>query len=129
VHVGLLATPHFDVTLTNLPALPDDWVAQFRAAVTTAPGKWLAGGARWAWIGSPATMATTRPLHPEEPQVMRFAVTFPRPPSAAALPARWTLLAIADDPLDPLSPASSNVHDLVLNDRHVGARSLALTST
>ena len=77
VHVGLLATPRFDATLTSLPALPDDWVAQFRTAVTTSPGKWLAGGARWAWVGSPATIATPRPLHPEEPQVMRFAVLVP----------------------------------------------------
>jgi hypothetical protein len=129
VHVGLLATPRFDATLARLPALPDDWVAQFRAAVTTAPGKWLAGGTRWAWIGTPATLATTRPLHPEEPQVVRFAVTFPRPPGTTALPKRWTLLAVGDDPLDPLSPAPGSVHDLVLNDRHVAVRSVALTTT
>jgi hypothetical protein len=129
VHVGLLATPRFDATLARLPALPDDWVAQFRAAVTTAPGKWLTGGTRWAWIGTPATLATARPLHPEEPQVVRFAVTFPRPPGATALPKKWTLLAVADDPLDPLSTAPGSVHDLVLNDRHVAVRSVALISS
>jgi len=129
VHVGLLATPRFDATLAHLPALPHDWVAQFRAAVTTPPGNWLAGGARWAWIGTPATLAAPRPLHPEEPQVVRFAVTFPRPPGTAARPKRWTLLAVADDPLDPLSPAPGSVHDLVLNDRHVAVRSVALTTT
>ena len=126
VHVGLLATPSFDATLATLPALPADWVAQFRAAVTTAPGTWLAGGAPWAWIGSLATMATTRPLHPEEPQVLRFTVTFPRPVGAAALPVRWTLLAVTDDPLDAITSSSRSVRDLVLNDRHVAVRSVAL---
>jgi len=56
-------------------------------------------------------------------------VTFPRPPGATALPKRWTLLAVADDPLDPLSPAPGSVHDLVLSDRHVAVRSVALTTT
>jgi hypothetical protein len=126
VHVGLLATPSFDATLARLPALPADWVAQFRAAVTTAPGTWLAGGAPWAWVGSPAAMATTRPLHPEEPQVVRFTVSFPRPSGATALPVRWTLLAVTDDPLDAITSSSRTVRDLVLNDRHVAVRSVAL---
>jgi hypothetical protein len=71
-------------------------------------------------------MATTRPLHPEEPQVLRFTVTFPRPVGAAALPVRWTLLAVTDDPLDAITSSSRSVRDLVLNDRHVAVRSLAL---
>jgi len=126
VHVGLLATPSFDATLARLPALPADWMAQFLAAVTTAPGKWLAGGVPWAWIGSPATMATARPLHPEEPQVVRFTVSFPRPSGTAALPIRWTLLAVTNDPLDAITSSSASVRDLVLNDRHVAVRSVAL---
>jgi hypothetical protein len=126
VNVGLLATPAFDATLATLPALPADWVAQFKAAVTITPATWLTGSASWAWIGSPATMATTRPLHPEEPQVVRFTTTFPVPTGAPKLPVQWTVLAFADDPLDPLSTAVTSVHDLVLNDRHAAVRSVAL---
>jgi hypothetical protein len=126
VNIGLLATPSFDLTLATLPPLPADWVAQFTAAVTTAPATWLTGSASWAWIGSPATMATTRPLHPEEPQVVRFTVTFPLPPGAPTLPVQWTLLAFADDPLDQLSTAVTSVHDLVLNDAHAAVRSVTL---
>jgi Putative peptidoglycan binding domain len=126
VHVGLLATPAFDATLAGLPALPGDWVTQFQAAVTTAPGTWVTGGAPWAWIGSPATMATTRPLHPEEPQVVRFVVTFPLPSGAPSMPANWTLLAFADDPLDPLSSTVTSVLGLITNDRHAAVRSVTL---
>jgi hypothetical protein len=127
VHVGLIATPSFDATLATLPALPADWVAQFAAAVTTPPATWLAGGTAWAWIGTPATLATTRPLHPEEPQVVRFTVTFPVPAGTASLPAQWTLLAFADDPsFDGLNTAVTSVHDLVLNDSHAAARSVML---
>jgi hypothetical protein len=126
VQVGLLATPAFDATLAGLPALPADWVAQFQAAVTTAPGPWVTGGAPWAWIGSPATIATTRPLHPEEPQVVRFVVTFPLPPGASSMPAGWTLLAFVDDPLDALSSTVTSVHDLITNDWHAAARSVTL---
>ena len=110
-----------------LPALPANWVAQFTAAVTTAPATWLTGSTAWAWIGSPATLGTTRPLHPEEPQVMRFTVTFPRPPGAASLPAQWTLLAVADDPaFDGLSTAVTSAHDLALGDSHTAVRSVTL---
>lgn len=126
VQVGLLATPSFDATLAGLPPLPADWVAQFHAATTTPPATWVTGGAPWAWIGSPATQASTRPLHPEEPQVMRFVVTFPLPSGASKLPANWTLLAFADDPLDALNSAVTSVHDLVLNDRHAAVRSVTL---
>jgi len=128
VYVGLLATPVFDASLATLPALPADWVAQFRAAVGAAPATWVTGGARWAWIGTPATIATARPLHPEEPQVVRFVVTFPKPSGSATLPNRWTMLAMVDDPLEtvPLSSAVTNVHDLVLADRHVAVRSVTL---
>jgi len=126
VHVGLLATPTFDVTLAGLPPLPADWVTQFRAAVTTAPRTWVTGGAPWAWIGSPATMANPRPLHPEEPQVVRFVVTFPLPPGASSLPANWTLLAFADDPSDALSSSVTSVRNLVLNDGHAAMRSVTL---
>jgi hypothetical protein len=126
VHVGLLATPNFDATLAGLPALPADWVAQFQAAITTAPGSWVTGGAPWAWVGAPATLANARPLHPEEPQVVRFEVTFPLPSGASKVPANWTLLTFVDDPLDPLSSAVTSVHDLVLNDRHAGVRSVTL---
>ena len=130
VHIGLLATPNFDATLATLPALPADWVAQFTAAVSnpsTPPATWLTGSTGWAWIGTPATLATTRPLHPEEPQVVRFTVTFPQPPGAASLPVQWTLLAFADDPaFDGLSTAVTSVHDLVLNDSHTAVRSVTL---
>ncbi len=126
VHVGLLATPTFDATLAGLPPLPADWVTQFRAAVTTAPGTWVTGAAPWAWIGAPATMATPRPLHPEEPQVVRFTVTFPRPPGAPSLPASWTMLAFADDPLDALGSSVASVRNLVLNDGHAAVRSVTL---
>jgi len=126
VNAGLLATPAFDATLAALPALPPDWVAQFKAAVTTLPATWLTGSTSWAWIGSPATLATARPLHPEEPQVVRFTVTFPVPPGAPKLPVQWTLLAFADDPLDQLSTAVTSVHDLVLNDGHAAVRSVTL---
>jgi hypothetical protein len=71
-------------------------------------------------------MATSRPLHPEEPQVVRFTATFPMPSGASALPAQWTVLAFADDPLDPLSTAVTSVHDLVLNDAHAAVRSVTL---
>lgn len=132
VNVGLLATPSFDATLATLPALPADWVKQFTDAITTPPATWLTGSTSWAWAGSPATMATTRPLHPEEPQVVRFTVTFPKPPGKASLPVQWTLLAFAWDPLDPLNPLDplgatmTSVHDLVLNDRHAAVRSVTL---
>ena len=126
VNIGLLATPSFDLTLAALPPLPADWVAQFKAAVTITPATWLAGSASWAWIGSPATLAAPRPLHPEEPQVVRFTVTFPLPSGAPTLPVQWTLLAFADDPLDPLGNVVTSVHDLVLNDAHAAARSVTL---
>jgi hypothetical protein len=127
VNIGLLATPNFDATLATLPALPADWVAQFTAAVTTSPATWLTGSTAWAWIGTPATLGTTRPLHPEEPQVVRFTVTFPRPPGAASLPAQWTLLAVADDPaFDGLSTAVTSVRDLALGDSHAAVRSVML---
>ena len=129
VNIGLLATPSFDLTFATLPPLPADWVAQFKAAVTITPATWLAGSASWAWIGSPATLATPRPLHPEEPQVVRFTVTFPLPSGAPTLPVQWTLLAFADDPLNPLDPLGNvvtSVHDLVLNDAHAAARSVTL---
>jgi hypothetical protein len=127
VNIGLLATPNFDASLVTLPALPADWVAQFRTAVGTPPATWLGAGADWAWIGAPATVVTARPLHPEEPQVVRFVVTFPTPAGAATLPTSWTLLAFVDDPMDPLGTAVTSVHDLVLGDAHVGARSVTLT--
>jgi len=127
VNIGLLATPNFDATLATLPALPADWVAQFTAAVTSPPATWLTGSTAWAWIGTPATLSTMRPLHPEEPQVVRFTVTFPLPQGAPSLPVQWTLLAFADDPvLDRLSTAVTSVHDLVLNDSHTAARSVTL---
>lgn len=132
VNIGLLATPSFDPTLATLPPLPADWVAQFKAAVNTPPATWLTGSASWAWIASPATMATPRPLHPEEPQVVRFTVTFPLPSGAPTLPVQWTLLAFADDPLNPLNPLDplgnvvTSVHDLVLNDAHAAVRSVTL---
>ena len=127
VNIGLLATPNFDATLATLPALPADWVAQFTAAVTTSPATWLTGSTGWAWIGTPATLGTTRPLHPEEPQVVRFTVTFPRPPGAASPPAQWTLLAVADDPaFDGLSTAVTSVRDLALGDSHAAVRSVML---
>jgi hypothetical protein len=127
VNVGLLATPNFDASLATLPALPADWVTQFRTAVSTPPTTWLGGGADWAWIGTPATVATARPLHPEEPQVVRFLVTFPTPTGVASLPTNWTLLAFVDDPMDPLSTTATSMHDLVLGDAHAGARSVTLT--
>jgi len=127
VNIGLLATPNFDASLVTLPALPADWVAQFRTAVGTPPATWLGAGTDWAWIGAPATVATARPLHPEEPQVVRFVVTFSTPAGAATLPTSWTLLAFVDDPMDPLGTAVTSVHDLVLGDAHVGARSVTLT--
>jgi hypothetical protein len=127
VNVGLLATPNFDASLATLPALPVDWVAQFRAAVGTPPATWLGGAANWAWIGAPATVATARPLHPEEPQVVRFIVTFPTPAAAASLPTSWTLFAFVDDPMDPLNTVVTSVHDLVLGDAHAAARSVTLT--
>jgi len=126
VNVGLLATPTFDATLAGLPDLPADWVGQFRTAVSTPPGTWLTGSTQWAWIGSPATLATTRPLHPEEPQVVRFVVTFPVPSGASKVPDSWTLLAFADDPLDPLNSTVTSVHDLALNDRRAAVRSVTL---
>jgi hypothetical protein len=126
VNIGLLATPSFDITLATLPPLPADWVAQFKTAVSTPPATWLTGSASWAWIGSPATMATPRPLHPEEPQVVRFTVTFPLPSGAPTLPVQWTLLAFADDPLDRLNTVVTSVHDLVLNDAHAAVRSVTL---
>ena len=126
VTIGLVATPAFDATLAALPALPPDWVAQFTAAVTTPPTTWLTGSPSWAWIGSPATLSTSRPLHPEEPQVVRFTVTFPVPPGAPKLPVQWTLLAFVNDPLDQLSTAVTSVHDLALNDPHTAVRSVTL---
>ena len=57
---------------------------------------------------------------------MRFVVTFPLPSGASKLPANWTLLAFADDPLDALNSAVTSVHDLVLNDRHAAVRSVTL---
>jgi hypothetical protein len=65
-------------------------------------------------------------VHPEEPQVVRFTVSFPVPPGAPKLPVQWTLLAFADDPLDQLSTAVTSVHDLVLNDAHAAVRSVTL---
>jgi hypothetical protein len=76
----------------------------------------------------PATTATTRPLHPEAPQVVRFPVTFPVPPGAPRLPVRWTMLAVVSDPLDLPSFAGTSVYDLVLNNRHVAVRSVALVT-
>jgi len=125
VRVGLLATPAFDATLATLPALPPDWVAQFKTAVLTPPEAWLTGSTSWAWAGSSATLPTTRVLHPEEPQVVLFTVTFPVPPGATVVPDKWTLLAVTDDPMfDALNTTVTSVHDLVLNDGHVAVRSV-----
>jgi len=132
VRLGLLATPAFDATLAGLPALPGDWVAQFRKAATVKPATWLTDSTDWAWIGSPATLPNTRPLHPEEPQVIRFTVTMPLPAGAATLPAQWTLLAVVDDPLlaasDPLKDAPADVSDLVLHHPYAAARSVQVFS-
>ena len=128
VNVGLLATPNFDASLASLPDLPGNWVTQFGNAVKAPPATWLTGSTSWAWIGSPATMATTRPLHPEEPQVVRFTVTFPMPPGATTLPTQWTLFAVVDDdPLDRLKANATSVQELVLNDWHTAVRSVTLS--
>lgn len=125
VRVGLLATPAFDATLATLPDLPPDWVEQFKTAVLTPPETWLTGSTSWAWAGSSAALPTTRDLHPEEPQVVLFTVTFPVPPGATVVPDQWTLLAVTDDPMfDALNTTVTNVRDLVLNDGHVAVRSV-----
>lgn len=128
VNVGLLATPNFDASLATLPTLPPDWGTQFTNALTSSPATWLTGSTAWAWLSVPATTATTRPLQPEEPQVVRFPVTFPVPPGAPHLPVQWTMFAIVSDPLDQPSFAGSSVYDLVLNNRHVAVRSVTLVT-
>ncbi len=128
VTVGLLGTPNFDASLATLPALPSDWGTQFTNALTSSPATWLNGSTAWAWLSVPATTATARPLHPEEPQVVRFPVTFPVPPGAPHLPVQWTMLAIVSDPLDQPSFAGTSVYDLVLNNRHVAVRSVTLVT-
>jgi hypothetical protein len=62
-------------------------------------------------------------LHPEEPQVVRFVVTFPVPSGASKVPDSWTLLSFADD---PLNSTVTSVHDLALNDRRAAVRSVTL---
>jgi len=53
-------------------------------------------------------------------------VTFPVPSGASKVPDSWTLLAFADDPLDPLNSTVTSVHDLALNDRRAAVRSVTL---
>jgi hypothetical protein len=109
VRPGLLATPAFDATLATLPALPDDWVKQFTDAFTTEPSvPWLTGSNDWAWIGSPATLATTRALHPEEPQVVRFTTTLPPPPGAATVPAMCCPFEVGRDKAEGEAPGEES---------------------